>query len=225
MVSLLGAAVFFLGIHLFVAGTGLRDRLVAAIGERPYQGAFSLASIAGLVWLAWAYGEAPYIETWGQLYFLRHLASLVMLIAFLFAVMGLTTPNPTAVGGESLLDSEEPAKGIVRVTRHPFLWGALLWAAIHLVINGDVASLIFFGTFVALTAFGTRSIDAKRKRALGEKWDPFAAKTSNIPFAAIASGRNSLKLGEISWWRPVAGVVVFFGLFYAHEYLFGVSPV
>ena len=80
---------------------------------------------------------------------------------------------------------------MLRITRHPFLWGVALWAAGHLMVNGDLASLILFGSLLVLAVFGTGSIDAKRRRALGEKWDAFAAKTSAVPFAAIAAGRQS----------------------------------
>ncbi len=58
MISLLAAACFFVGIHLFISGTPLRDAIVARIGEQPYLGLFSLASLAGIVWLCMAYGNA-----------------------------------------------------------------------------------------------------------------------------------------------------------------------
>jgi len=76
-------------------------------------------------------------------------------------------------------------EGIVRVTRHPFLMGVGLWAVVHLVANGDVASFIFFGAFAVTALAGTVSIDAKRRHALGPGWRSFAAQTSIVPFAAI----------------------------------------
>jgi uncharacterized membrane protein len=72
----------------------------------------------------------------------------------------------------------------------------VIWSAFHLAATGGLASVIFFGTFLALALFGTFSIDAKRRRKLGPAWDTFAAKTSNIPFAAVITRRNSLKIGE-----------------------------
>ena len=56
-------------------------------------------------------------------------------------VIGLTTPNPTAVAQEGRVG--QPPRGIVRITRHPFLTGVGLWALLHLISNGDVASLVF----------------------------------------------------------------------------------
>src|ERR1700738_5279716 len=58
-------------------------------------------------------------------------------------------------------------RGIVRVTRHPFLTGVGLWALVHLIGNGDVASLFFFATWAIVALAGTASIDAKRRRLLG----------------------------------------------------------
>jgi uncharacterized membrane protein len=72
---------------------------------------------------------------------------------------------------------------------------------------------------------GTRSIDAKRRKALGEHWEAFANATSNVPFGAIVAGRQKLRPGEIHWWQYVAGLAAFGLLFYAHQWLTGVSPV
>jgi uncharacterized membrane protein len=62
--SLLLAAIFFAGIHLGIAGTTVRDRAIAALGESAYMVAFSLASVVGLAWIVAAYNRAPYIATW-----------------------------------------------------------------------------------------------------------------------------------------------------------------
>ncbi len=227
LIMLALAGFLFLALHLGVSGTRLRDTVVGMIGEGPYMGLFSLASLAGIVWLSTAYNAASaesYVETWGQLANLHILASVIMLFAFLIGVPGILTPSPTGVGGEGQLDQEEPAKGMTRITRHPFLWGTLLWALAHLMVNGDLASLLMFGTFIILTYFGTLSIDAKRQRKLGDKWDAFAAKTSNVPFMAIAQGRNSLNIGEIGWWRIAVALILYLVFFGAHGWMFGVMP-
>jgi uncharacterized membrane protein len=103
---------------LFISGTALRGKIVGLIGERPFQGLFSLMSLIGIVWLARAYGQAEYVELWGKLQALRPFALIVMLVAFFFVVLAFTSPNPTAVGGGALLTEKEPAKGIQRITRH-----------------------------------------------------------------------------------------------------------
>ena len=100
-----------------------------------------------------------------------------------------------------------------------------VWAAGHILVNGDRAGLVLFVAMLALALFGTSSIDAKRKRALGSKWDAFAAETSNVPFGAILSGRQKLAVGEIGWWRIFLGVAVWALLAWAHPFLFGVKAL
>jgi uncharacterized membrane protein len=225
LASLVAAAIFFVGIHFFVSGSVLRDKFVASIGEGPFRGVFSLLSLIGIIWLIRAYGRAQYIQLWGEPYSFRPFALILMLVAFFFVVLAFISPNPTAVGGEALLSDSEPAKGIQRITRHPFLWGVALWSFIHVIFNGDLASVIFFGCFLIVAIAGPFSIDRKRKRAVGDAWNRFASLTSNVPFLAIIEGRNSLRVGEIGWWRAILTVVLY-GLFlHFHKTLFGVSPL
>lgn len=217
------AALTFGGMHLFVAGTRLRDACVARLGEKGYRAAFSVASIAALWWLvaAWAAVRAPQFT---PLAGARWLAAALMLVAFALVVLGLTTFGPTAVGSEKLLDREDNARGVHRVTRHPFLWGVALWAAVHLAFNPEPANLVFFGCFLVVAAYGTVSIDGKRARLFGARWAPYAAKTSNVPFAAIVQGRNRFAPGEIRWWQWL-GVLAAFGAFaHFHARFFGLPP-
>jgi uncharacterized membrane protein len=227
MTSLIAAAAFFVLLHLLVSGTALRTTLVGVIKEGPYMGLFSLASLGGLVWLGFAYGAA---RGTGEIYWdlgraARDASLPIMLLALLLAVPGLLTPNPTSVKQEGALDRPDMARGMLRITRHPFLWGVAVWAVGHLLANGDTPSLILFGSLLFLAVSGTYSIDAKRRKALGAKWHAFAVQTSNLPFAAILSGRQKLSLSEIGWWRLLLAVAVWAALLWAHPLLFGVSPL
>jgi uncharacterized membrane protein len=228
MTALLAAAAVFLLIHLLISGTRLRDAITGAIGVGPYMGLFSLASVAALVWLAIAYAGARHGADpayWVATPATKWIQLGITFVAFLLIVPGLLTPNPTTALMEGMLDKPDVAKGVLRITRHPFLWGVALWAAGHLMVNGDRASLVLFGALLVLAIAGTLSIDAKRKRALGDKWDAFAAQTSAVPFAAILQGRQSFRPGEIGWWRMAMGVVVWGALILGHPLLFGVSPL
>jgi uncharacterized membrane protein len=225
MANLIAAAAFFLAIHFGVSGTRLRDRLVGVLGERAFRGLFALASLVGLIWMARAYSHAPHVSLWGQLIVLKPIALPLVLIAFAFIVIGVSTPSPTTAGMESQLTREVQVRGMTRITRHPFLWGTALWALVHFVINGDAASSILFGSLLLLALAGTASIDAKRRRNYGEHWERFARETSNVPFAAIAAGRNQLGLAlrEIGIVRPLAAIVIFAIVFALHGRLFGAS--
>jgi uncharacterized membrane protein len=227
MVNLLAAALFFVLLHLLVAGTRVRDALTGRIGQGPYMGLFSLASIGGLVWLGFAFAQGR-AEPWNTAYWnltpaTRHIQIALQLVAMLLIVPGITTPNPTSVRQEGALERPDVVKGMLRISRHPFLWGVAIWALGHLLVNGDRASIVLFASMFALALFGTASIDAKRKRALGATWDTFAAQTSNVPFAAILAGRQKLKLGEIGWWRLVLAMLIWAALGWAHPYFTGVS--
>jgi uncharacterized membrane protein len=225
MANLIAAAAFFLGIHFGISGTKVRDHLVRIAGEKVFRGLFALASIIGLIWLIRAYSSAPYVALWGKLLALKPVAEPLVLIAVAFVVIGVSTPSPAGAGGESQLTRGVQVRGITRITRHPFLWGTALWAFVHFVINGDLASSIVFGSLLVLAVGGTASIDAKRRRAYGEQWEHFAQQTSNVPFAAIAARRNHLgaALREIGIVRPLVVIVVFAALFFLHGRWFGAA--
>jgi uncharacterized membrane protein len=146
-------------------------------------------------------------------------------VAFVLAVLGLTTPSPTAMGGEASLDAKEPARGILRITRHPFLSGVALWAAAHLIVNGEASALVLFGSLLVLALIGPGSIDRKRRRKFGERWDRFEAVTSRVPFVAILQGRNRFVASELPRGMLALSVVVYFVVLVMHPLLFGVSPL
>lgn len=229
MLSLIAAATFFLAIHLLVSGTRMRDALTGRIGLGPYMGLFSLASVAGLTWLGLSFAQARHAPADGVLWdvtpITRQAQIGLQLVAMLLIVPGLTTLNPASVRQEGALEKPDAAHGMLRITRHPFLWGVAIWAAGHLLVKGDAASIVLFASMLLLALLGTASIDAKRRRALGAKWEAFAAQTSSVPFLAIAQGRQRLSLGEIGWWRIGLAVGVWALLAWAHPYLFGVRAL
>lgn len=219
MATLVLATAVFLLTH-FIASTPLRPALVRAIGEARYRGIYVLAAFATLGWMIWAYARVPaQPPLWTPL---RHAPLIVMPFALILIAGGLVRMNPTAVGAERLLKEAEPAQGMIRVTRHPFMWGVILWAAAHILANGDAKSAVFFGGFLALAALGTVLID-HRKRALPD-WPRFAQRTSNLPFLAIVQGRNRVVGSEIGWKRPAMALLVYAVLLWMHPWLFGVRP-
>lgn len=227
MTELIIAAASFAGLHLLVSGTRLRGTLMRGIGVGPYRALFSLGSIVTLVWLVQTYSLAYATDNtfFWSLPYAQYLAAPVMGLALLLAVPGITTRSPTGVGQEFLLLRDRDPYGIQRVSRHPFLWGVMIWAAFHLLANGDAASIVLFGTFLLVAARGTCSIDAKRARTLGAAWQRYRDKTSNLPFAAIARGRARLELSEIGAWRVVLAVVVFCVLVWMHASWFHAYPL
>jgi uncharacterized membrane protein len=220
MTQLIIATAAFLITH-YIASTPLRGALVNVLGQRGYLGLYSLLALASLSWMIWAHNRAPAALLW-ELPELRYLPLLFMPFALIFAAAGLITRNPTAVAMEGALKDKEPARGILRLTRHPLMWAIALWALVHLLAKGDASSLVFFGGFVVLALSGTVLIDKRKRATQGEDWARFAAVTSNVPFAAILGGRNQFRLAEIGWAKIGVGMALFVLFLLAHAYLFGV---
>jgi len=218
------AAIAFVGVHIFTS-TPIRGSIVGKIGEGPFQGLFSLLSVALLVWMIWAYGAAPYQEIWPMTVWARHVPLVVMPFAFIFLAFGLTNPSPAIKGVEGQLKASDPAPGFLKVTRHPLFWGIGLWALAHLPANGDLASIYFFGALAFLAFVGMPLQDRKKEETLGGDWGPFAMRTSIVPFYAAIQGRNDLKWSDLSWWRILLGLALFAAFVFGHDFVIGVSAL
>jgi len=210
----------FLVTH-FIPSTPLRAAIVRSTSEKAYLGLYTLVAFAAIGWMVYAYNRAPVLPLWPGL---RLLPAIAMPFAFILIVCGVAGRNPTAVGQDQAIRGNEPARGILRVTRHPVQWGILLWAAAHLLARGDLKSAIFFGGFALLSALGMLLIDSRKARTLGDDWKRFAGATSNIPFVAIAQGRNRFAAAEIGIARPLAGFALYVVFLLAHAWLFGTRP-
>jgi len=219
MTQLALATLVFLATH-FVTSTPLRGKLVGMVGERPYLGLYSLVALVALVWMVIAYGNAPLERLWGAT---RWLPVVVMPFSLVLLTTGYFR-NPAAVMQGALLKNPDPARGIVRVTRHPVMWAIMLWSGAHLLARGDVKSVLFFGAFFVVAGGGTILQDLRKARTLGEDWARFTAVSSNVPFLAILQGRNTLRLAEIGWAKPLGGIALYVILLYAHAWLFGAPP-
>jgi uncharacterized membrane protein len=224
-VALAGA--FLLGSHFGISSTGLRARLIDRLGEKAYLGLYSIVALVALVLLVMAYESAPFVLLWTASIWMWFVPLLVMPFALLFLVGGLSAPNPTAVGQDALLEKELGPRGVLRITRNPVMWAIGLWAAAHMVPNGDAASLLFFGSLAVLALLGAVLIDAKNALRKGDAWVRWATLTSNIPFFAIVQGRQNLGVAirEIGWIRLAVVVVLYAALLHGHRWLFGVSPL
>jgi uncharacterized membrane protein len=220
--SLLAAALLWLGVHLGIAGTTVRAGLAARLGETGFRIAFSLASLVSISLLVIAWRAAPTVPLWSPPAWLLWVLAAVMLAAAILFVGSVTVANPTAAGSEAAIAAEP--RGMIRLTRHPMLWAFALWAGVHVAGNGDLASLVFFGAFLVTALAGMPSLDAKLSARAPGPWAMLAARTSILPGAAIAAGRNRLVWRELL--LPVgAGLVLWLVLLLAHPYVIGVSPL
>jgi uncharacterized membrane protein len=221
--SLILAAVVWVLLHLGVSGTVLRTRIVEAIGAGPFRIVFSLVSVVVIYWLATSYGKAGAVRVlWTSPHWLIVACMLLMLPALLLLVGSVTVPNPTMVGGKRALATNDAARGILRVVRHPMLWAFAIWAAAHLIMFGTLGGLVFFGSFLVVALAGMPSLDAKIGKRNTQGWTGFVQATSNIPFAAIAQGHNRYVFAEIGIWRIAVAVLAWFGLIALHPVVYGV---
>lgn len=183
------AFIVFLGSHAIPMQPGVRGPLVRYLGRGGYLLGYSLLSLALLYALILAANAAPRVTLWGPALWQRWLVNLLMPVAILLAVFGAGAPNPLGTGGRAA--GFDPARpGVVGVTRHPLMWAFALWAGAHLVANGELAHVIFFGAMLAFAALGVAAAEARGRRLPDFAF--LARHTSLVPGVALLTGR----------WRP-----------------------
>jgi uncharacterized membrane protein len=221
LLSLVIAGVAFCGSHILLSSTRLRGSLRDQLGERGFLAVYSLTSLVIFAWFVAAYSAAPTIVLWPRQRWTALVPVSAMPFATILLVAGYSTRNPTTVGMERSARADDPAPGILCVTRHPVMWAIGLWAGSHLIANGDLGSVLFFGSLAALALGGTVLIDRKKQLALGSHWPRLTEVTSNLPFAALLAGRTRLRWREIGILRIAAGLLLYAVLYLAHSKITG----
>jgi len=218
VIQLAVAVLVFLVCHSLPTLPGIRPRLEAALGRCGFTLAYSLLSLALLSWVVLAACEAPVLVLWPQEDWTRWVPVLAMAPGSLLLAAGLATPNPFSIGpGGRGFDPERP--GLLRLTRHPVLWGMALWAAAHLFPNGQAALVALFAPLLLLALAGPFLLDSKRRRTLGEaEWRRLAALTGRL-------GDWRLALAEIGWARLAAGPLLYALLIVLHPIVIGFDPL
>ncbi|MBO0736503.1 MAG: NnrU protein [Alphaproteobacteria bacterium] len=224
LASLVIAGLAFCGSHVVLSSTRLRGSLRDQLGENGFLAVYSLTAVVTGAWFLVAYSHASTVPLWPKHTWTALVPVVVMPLATVLLIAGFTTPNPTTVGMERSVRADDPAPGVLRVTRHPVMWAIGLWAISHAIANGDLRSLIFFGGLGGLALGGTVLIDRKKRLALGSDWSRLAALTSNLPFLAVVSGRSRLRWRDISLLRLIAGLLLYAVLYRAHGVITG-TPV
>lgn len=177
MVLMILGLVLFLGAHsIQIFAPGGRAGLVARLGAGPYRIAYSLASVLGLVLIAYGYGaarEAP-VVLWDPPVAMRHVAATLMLLAFpmLFAAY---------------------LPGRIKATlKHPMLAAVKVWALAHLIANGTLADLVLFGAVLAWAVVDRISV--KRRGAA------VALEGASVRNDAIAVGLGVAVWALFAFW-------------------------
>ncbi len=216
----------FTALHV-VPSTSLRARIIDRFGRGMFMTGLSVASVVLFAWLWVAYFRAlGQIETvfWITGFHERVASAAVMLMVFYLAVLMVTQRPMVIISGEHILSDPAKIRGVLRITRHPLMWVLGLWAIIHLFNNADPAGFLLFGYFVLLALGGTFVIDRRRARLMGADWQRLKAQTSNIPFMAIATGRNRCVWSECGGWRLILAIALWAAMLHFHGDLIG-TPI
>jgi uncharacterized membrane protein len=146
VVMMLGLALF-LGIHTLPSQRPLRARAIATLGEGGYKIGYALVSILGIALIAWGFGHyraTGWIDVWNPPKALKHITVALMLPAVIMVVAAFIRGH------------------IYTALKHPMLAGVKLWAAAHLLANGDLGSIILFGSFLGWAVFDRISLKQRK---------------------------------------------------------------
>ncbi|MGH1571703.1 NnrU family protein [Methylobacterium sp. P31] len=213
----------FLAAHSVPAAPRLRSRLIGRFGRHAYLSAYSAVSLILLVWLTAATHRADTVPLWQPARWQWCVPLAAMPFALFLIVAGLLEPNPLSV---TLRVGDEPGS-VVAITRHPVLWGFLLWAASHIPPNGDLVSVVLFGTMATFSLAGLVLLDAKARRRLGPKrWQAISRTTSVVPFAALLAGRTTFTPSRRSLLAAALALSLYaWFLAQGHALLIGPDPL
>jgi uncharacterized membrane protein len=166
--------VLFLGVHVLTTRRELRAQLIAASGEAVYKIGYALAAIAGLALVVWGFAEyraTGMIDVWehwvsaGTLRVLKHIAVALMLPAVILVAASYIRGR------------------IFTTLKHPMLAGVKLWAAAHLIANGDLGSIVLFGSFLGWAVFDRISL--KRRADPGAPAIPVGGPGNDLIAVAV----------------------------------------
>jgi uncharacterized membrane protein len=204
------SSMVFVGTH-FLLSHPLRRPLVRSMGEKPFQGLYSLVSLITFGLMIYFYrviGREPPLWNAGNAGWI--VGTLLMWFGSILFV-GSFLKNPALVGAPG--PSGGPA-GVLRITRHPMMWGFAIWAAVHLMILAQPKSLVFDGAIILLALAGAAGQDAKKGRAMGDAWHEWTAQTAFVPFTrglaypgTVALVGGTLLFLIATWVHPIpAGI-------------------
>ena len=198
----------FLATHVALAENPLRGLLVRGLGERPFAWSYGSLAVLQLLWINQAVDAAPVIPLW-QPAWASAIAFALTPLAILLLVCGFTQSNPTATLARGRLARRE-VQGILSITRNPVMWGLGLWSLSRLVVAGELAQALPYAAYAALALLFLPRIEAKQRARWGATaWADFTARSSSVPFLAMAQGRARLNWREIGWARIGASVALY----------------
>ncbi|WP_299705068.1 NnrU family protein [uncultured Tateyamaria sp.] len=213
-----GVFALFFATHSVPVRPAIKSRITARVGLRGFGIAYSILSLAVLSLLIWSAGQAPYIQLWPQMGWQRHVVHLGMLAVCLILAFTIGRPNPFSFGGARHNGFDPARPGIVRITRHPILLALALWAALHMLPNGDLAHVLLFGVLGGFAIAGRALINLRKRREMGaNQWDALNTAVVTAPICQAPVSWAGMML------RVAAGLAAFVTLLSLHPVVIGVS--
>ena len=211
----------FAGTHMVLSSPPVRGKLVERLGEKAFVGAYSLVAFATFIPLVWVYlgnrHAGGVIWNLAAVPGVRPLAMLLAVLAIAVIAGAVIHPSPALVGVKKAWG----ARGLTRITRHPLFMGIALWSLSHLLLNGFVTDIVFFGGMLAFSLAGAAHQDARKRATEHARLGQFFAETSFWPFGAVVAGRNRLIWRELPWIALVIGAAAAVGIYALHSWAFG----
>lgn len=210
----------FAGTHLVLSSLPVRGQLIARLGEKGFVGLYSLIAFATFIPLVWVYfgnrHAGGVIWNLAAAPGVRPLGAALAVLAIALIVGGVLHPSPALVG----MKQAWGARGLTRITRHPLFMGFALWALSHLLLNGFLTDVLFFGGMLAFSLAGAAHQDARKRATEEERLGQFFAESSYWPFGAIIAGRNRIIWRELPWIALAVGAAAAIGIYALHPWAF-----
>jgi uncharacterized membrane protein len=207
--------------HMVMSHGIIREKMIGALGTWPFRGVYSLVSLLTLGAAVELFRHNVHLGPvlWDLPRWLELVVALpLMLLAFELLFLSLATPSPA-----SMMPARPEARGVLRITRHPMNMAFACFGLAHMIANGALGDLAFFGAFFVLGLFGPMHQDRRLARDRGTAFRDFQKDTSGLPFVAILLRRNRLELAELSFPLLVLGAAAFAALVFFHGRLFDVG--
>lgn len=206
--------------HIAFSSIRFRPKLVGLLGDRGFQGAYSLVALGIFVPLCTVYFSnkhaGPLLWSIPRTSALLWFVQIGMGVAFVLLFAGVLTPSPTSMTAGPGEGAPQP-RGVHFITRHALLMSMALFGAVHLLVNGYASDVAFFAGFPVFVLIGTAHQDRRKLALDGDRYRPFYEATPLVPF----TGSHTLRgLREISLPAVGLGVVATVLLRYYHAALF-----
>ena len=185
--------VVFIGAHLFVTMRAQRAAVIARIGEGPYKGLLALASILGIILIGYGfarYRATGWINVWYPPPWTYYITQFLMWPASILVVAAYIRGN------------------IWRALKHPMLAGVKTWAVAHLISNGDLGSIVLFGSFLAWAGYDRMAVNRRTDAATlslpasAHRNDIIALVAGTLLYLALGLVFHPLVIGHAVFGRP-----------------------